>query len=154
MMPRGCDTPRTASETQAGMGLLWCSRVVHRGLQVSGAPLSILGDFGLPDKIIERLFEAGIGTVERLGAMTPDEIMQLPGINAKAMDEIQNAVNGYYGPYEGEEVAAEGEAVPAEAAPEGEAAAEAEVAVEAEVPVEADAQPAVEVSEEKPAESE
>jgi len=115
-------------------------------LQVSGAPLSILGDFGLPEKIIERLFEAGIGTVERLGAMTPDEIMQLRGIDSRAMDEIQNAVNGYYGPYEGEEVAVEGEAAPAEAAE----------AAEAEAPAEAEPEPAaeVEVSEEKPAESE
>ncbi|MBM3787143.1 MAG: transcription termination/antitermination protein NusA [Acidobacteria bacterium] len=94
-------------------------------LQVSGAPLSVLADFGLGEKVIERLFEAGIGTVERLGAMTPEEIMAIPGINTKAMDSIQAAVNGYYGPYEEEQ--------PAEAAPvDGEPlAAEATEGVEA-----------------------
>jgi hypothetical protein len=84
--------------------------------------------------------------VERLGAMTPDEIMQLPGINAKAMDEIQNAVNGYYGPYEGEEVAVDGEAAPADS--------EAATAAEDQVAVEPEAAPAAEASEEKPAEGE
>jgi len=80
-------------------------------LQVSGAPLSVLIDFGLPENVVERLFEAGIGTVERLGAMTPEEIQAIPGITAKALDSIQYAVNAYYGPYE-DEVPAEAPAVP------------------------------------------
>jgi N utilization substance protein A len=85
-------------------------------LQVSGAPLSVLIDFNLPEKVVERLFEAGIGTVERLGAMTPEEIQSIPGINAKALESIQYAVNAYYGPYE--------EEAPAEAAPAAESAVE------------------------------
>lgn len=80
-------------------------------LQVSGAPLSVLIDFGLPENVVERLFEAGIGTVERLGAMTPEEIQAIPGITAKALESIQYAVNAYYGPYE-DEVPAEAPAVP------------------------------------------
>ena len=76
-------------------------------LQVTGAPLSVLIDFGLPEKVIERLFEAGIGTVERLGAMTPEEIQAIPGITPLALESIQDSVNAYYGPYE-DEVAAEG----------------------------------------------
>ncbi len=108
-------------------------------LQVTGAPLSVLIDYGLLEKVVERLFEAGIGTVERLGAMTPEEIQAIPGITAKALESIQYAVNAYYGPYEEEapaetataapEVAVSGEpAVPAETPAgtiEPEAAAEA-----------------------------
>ena len=85
-------------------------------LQVTGAPLSVLIDFGLPEKVIERLFEAGIGTVERLGAMTPEEIQAIPGITPKALESIQDSVNAYYGPYE-DEVAAEGAPADVAAAP-------------------------------------
>ena len=116
-------------------------------LQVSGAPLSVLIDFGLPEKVVERLFEAGIGTVERLGAMTPEEIQAIPGITAKALESIQYAVNAYYGPYEDE--VQEGAPAVGEAAAAGPAevvaesaeavAEEAEPAAEAEpAPVEAD----------------
>ena len=94
-------------------------------LQVSGAPLSVLIDFGLPEAVVERLFQAGIGTVERLGAMTPEEIQSIPGITEKALDSIQYSVNAYYGPYEDE--------VPVEAAPAE--AAVAPVTEPAEAPV-------------------
>lgn len=109
-------------------------------LQVSGAPLSVLIDFGLPEKVVERLFEAGIGTVERLGAMTPEEIQSIPGITAKSLESIQYAVNAYYGPYE-DEVAPE--AAPAEA---GEPAAAEEVSADAPAAVEAAAGAVVEES--------
>jgi N utilization substance protein A len=109
-------------------------------LQVSGAPLSILIDFGLPEKVVERLFEAGIGTVERLGSMTPEEIQAIPGITPKALESIQYAVNAYYGPYE-DEVPAEGTPAVGAVAPTAEpdeAPAEAKVD-EAEPPVESEA---------------
>jgi N utilization substance protein A len=100
-------------------------------LQVSGAPLSILSDYGLPEKVVERLFEAGIGTVERLGAMTPEQISAIPGINAKALESIQYSVNAYYGPYEdevpaGEEVPVEGSQQPPEPASADESPSEEE----------------------------
>ena len=104
-------------------------------LQVSGAPLSVLIDFGLPENVVERLFEAGIGTVERLGAMTPEEIQSIPGITAKALESIQYSVNAYYGPYEDEA---------APAAPVAEASASAEPAAEPEVPAEPVAEPEAE----------
>ena len=116
-------------------------------LQVSGAPLSVLIDFGLPENVVERLFEAGIGTVERLGSMTPEEIQSIPGITAKALESIQYSVNAYYGPYEDEvaPVAPAAEASASEAPESAEPAAEPEVPAEptAEVPVEA-AEPAAE----------
>jgi transcription termination/antitermination protein NusA len=86
-------------------------------LQISGAPLSVLLDFGLQEKIIERLFDAGIGTVERLGAMTPEEIQSINGITNKALDAIRYAVNAYYGQFEEEEAAAQVAAQAPEAAP-------------------------------------
>jgi N utilization substance protein A len=96
---------------------------------------------------VERLFEAGIGTVERLGSMTPEEIQSIPGITAKALESIQYSVNAYYGPYEDEvaPVAPVAEASASEAPESAEPAAEPEVPAEpmAEVPVEA-AEPAVE----------
>ena len=116
-------------------------------LQVSGAPLSVLIDFGLPENVVERLFEAGIGTVERLGSMTPEEIQSIPGITAKALESIQYSVNAYYGPYEDEiaPAAPAAEASASEVSESVEPAAEPEVPAEpaAEVPVEA-AEPAAE----------
>lgn len=113
-------------------------------LQVSGAPLAVLVDFGLPDKVVERLFEAGIGTIERLGAMTPEEIQTIPGIDGKALESIQYAVNAYYGPYE-EEAPAEGAAAaPAEAVaaePDSPVAPELDAAVEPEPEAAVDAEP-------------
>jgi transcription termination/antitermination protein NusA len=96
-------------------------------LQVTGAPLSVLVDLGLPDNVVERLFEAGIGTVERLGSMTPEEIQMIPGITEKALESIQYAVNAYYGPYE-DELVEEAAAAPAEGV------ASETVAVESEEP--------------------
>ncbi len=121
-------------------------------LQVSGAPLSVLIDFGLPENVVERLFEAGIGTVERLGSMTPEEIQSIPGITAKALESIQYSVNAYYGPYEDEIApvapaaeASANEVSASEVSESVEPAAEPEVPAEptAEVPVEA-AEPAAE----------
>ena len=37
-------------------------------LVAPGAPVSVLIDYGLPEKLAERLVEAGIGTIEKLGA--------------------------------------------------------------------------------------
>ena len=98
-------------------------------LQVTGAPLSVLIDFGLPEKVIERLFEAGIGTVERLGSMTPEEIQAIPGITPLALESIQDSVNAYYGPYE-DEVAAGGAPADVSAAPAAEGADAQEVAAD------------------------
>ena len=113
-------------------------------LQVSGAPLSVLIDFGLPEKVVERLFEAGIGTVEKLGSMTPEEIQAIPGITPKSLESIQYAVNAYYGPYE-DEVPSEGAAVAAVTA-EAEGA-EPPVAEEPAEAVATDPEPAPETDE-------
>jgi N utilization substance protein A len=87
----------------------------------SGAPVSVLIDYGLPEGVAEQLLAGGVSTVEKLGSMTPEQIIAVPGVGNENMEKIGEAVNAYYGtPYE----AAPEE--PAEAAPTGEAEASAE----------------------------
>jgi len=116
-------------------------------LTISGAPVSVLIDFGLPEAVAEQLLAGGVATVEKLGSMTPEEIIAVPGVGMENMEKIGEAVNAYYGtPYE---APAEGVEAPvsepnpepeAEVPPESEAAAVAEP----EAPSEPIAEPAVE----------
>ena len=48
-------------------------------LVVPGAPVSVLIDHGLTEKLVEKLLEAGVGTVEKLGAMTPEQLEAIRG---------------------------------------------------------------------------
>jgi len=89
-------------------------------LVISGAPVSVLIDHGLAEAIVERLVAADIGTVERLGSMTPEELEVIPDIDEDIVTQIQTAVVSFYGQYdtgdaEGETVAGQSEAVPADA---------------------------------------
>lgn len=105
-------------------------------LVVPGAPVSVLIDHGLTDKIVESLIESGIGTVERLGSMTPEELEAIPGIEPALVEKIQVAVNAYYGQFEGaveqtaETLAEAPAAPPPEQEPESGAAPEAAPAAE------------------------
>ncbi len=67
---------------------------------VPGAPVSVLMEHGLAAEVIEKLVEADIGTVEKLGYMTPEDLEALPGIEPQMVDAIQQAVNGYYSQFE------------------------------------------------------
>ncbi len=78
---------------------------------ISGAPVSVLIDHSLAEEIVERLVAAGIGTVERLGSMTPEELEAIPNIDEDVVGQIQSAVVSFYGQYD----AAEAEAAPADA---------------------------------------
>ena len=85
-----------------------------------GAPVSALIDFGLSERITGKLVEAGIGTVEQLGAMTPEQLEALPGLAQESIEQIQNSVSAYYGGYEqpASEIAVEAPAEePAEPSP-------------------------------------
>ncbi len=68
-------------------------------LTVPGAPVSVLIDHGLAERIAERLLEAGIPTVERLGGMTPEDL-EAAGITEGMVEQIQVSINNYYGNYE------------------------------------------------------
>jgi N utilization substance protein A len=103
-------------------------------LVAPGAPVSVLIDYGLAEKVVERLVETGIGTIEKLGSMTPEELEEIQGILPEMVEQIQDSVNTYYSQFE--------DSAPAEASAPGEPveAVEAEAveaeAVEVEDPVE------------------
>ncbi|MDQ2777524.1 MAG: transcription termination factor NusA [Acidobacteriota bacterium] len=78
---------------------------------ISGAPVSVLIDHGLAESIVEAVVAADIGTVERLGSMTPEELEAIPNITEEIVTQIQTAVMSFYGQYD----AAQAEAVPADA---------------------------------------
>jgi N utilization substance protein A len=81
-------------------------------LTAPATPLTSLAGVGA--KTIEKMEAAGINNVEALAAMTPEQLMEIPGIGEKMVDKIYQAVNRFY---EG------GDAVAA-VVPEGEGAAE------------------------------
>jgi transcription termination/antitermination protein NusA len=69
-------------------------------LTVPGAPVSVLIDYGLGDKLAEVLVESGVSTVEKLGSMTPEQLEEIPGIGSAMVETIQLAVINYYGQFE------------------------------------------------------
>jgi N utilization substance protein A len=77
---------------------------------ISGAPVSVLIDHGLAESIVEKMVGAGIGTVERLGSMTPEELEAIPGIDEEIVSQIQATVVAFYGQYDEEAVPLETEA--------------------------------------------
>jgi N utilization substance protein A len=100
-------------------------------LVAPGAPVSILIDYGMTESLAEKLLEAGIATVEKLGSMTPEELEEIQGVGPKMVEKIQEAVNAYYAQFDGTAEGAEaGEELAAEA-PVEEQQAPPEMAVEA-----------------------
>jgi N utilization substance protein A len=68
-------------------------------LVVPGAPVTVLLDHGLTESIAESLMAGGVPTVERLGAMTPEQLEAIAGIGPE-VERIQQAVVNYYGQFE------------------------------------------------------
>ncbi len=106
-------------------------------LTAPATPLTSLAGVGA--KTIEKIEAAGITSVEKLAGMTPEQLMEIPGIGEKMVDKIYQAVNRFY---EGgaEAPAAVGEAAASVEAPaeEGEAvASEGAITEEGEAPAEA-----------------
>ncbi|MGC2231935.1 MAG: transcription termination factor NusA [Candidatus Acidiferrum sp.] len=77
-------------------------------LTAPATPLTALAVVG--PKTIEKIEAAGITNVEKLAGMTPEQLMEIPGIGEKMVDKIYQAVNRFY----------EGGAEAAAAAPAGE----------------------------------
>jgi N utilization substance protein A len=69
-------------------------------------PLTALA--GVGPKTIEKIEAAGINNVEKLASMTPEQLMEIPGIGEKMVDKIYQAVNRFY---EGGEAAATAEPI-------------------------------------------
>src|SRR5712671_818080 len=85
-------------------------------LTAPATPLTSLAGVGA--KTIEKIEAAGINSVEKLAGMTPEQLMEIPGIGEKMVDKIYQAVNRFY------EGGAEAAAAGGEAAAGAEASAE------------------------------
>jgi N utilization substance protein A len=81
-------------------------------------PLTALA--GVGPKTIEKIEAAGITSLEQLAGMTPEQLMEIPGIGEKMVDKIYQAVNQFYESGAG--------SAPAEGAAETEAAESPETA--------------------------
>jgi transcription termination/antitermination protein NusA len=115
-------------------------------------PLTTLAGIGA--KTIEKIEAAGITNVEKLAGMTPEQLMEIPGIGEKMIDKIYQAVNRFYeggGEAAAGEATAEGTAEGAEAPAEGSAEATAEGAETAETAETAEAASTEEASSEEAA---
>jgi N utilization substance protein A len=93
-------------------------------LTTAVTPLTVLA--GVGPKTIEKIEAAGITSLEKLAGMTPEQLMEIPGIGEKMVDKIYQAVNRFY------ESADTAVATPAEGAAEGAEAAESAPATAAE----------------------
>ncbi len=69
-------------------------------LVVPGAPVTVLADHGLTEQITEKLLAGGVSTVEKLGAMTPEQLEEIPDVTPEMVESIQQAVVSYYGQFE------------------------------------------------------
>ena len=70
-------------------------------LTAPATPLTVLA--GVGPKTIEKIEAAGITSLEKLASMTPEQLMEIPGIGEKMVDKIYQSVNRFY---EGGEAAA------------------------------------------------
>jgi len=91
---------------------------------------------GVGPKTIEKLEEHGINSIEKLADMTPEQLIEIPGIGEKMVEKIRASVEAHFQALESQQAAApEGEV--AEAAPEGadtaEQPSESEAAADEEV---------------------
>ena len=69
-------------------------------LVAPGAPVSLLIEYGLAEKAVEALVGAGVGTIEKLGGMTPEQLEEIQGIGPGMVERIQESVNAYYSQFE------------------------------------------------------
>jgi N utilization substance protein A len=86
-------------------------------LTAPGTALSELG--GVGPKTIEKLESAGITSIEKLADMTPEQLVEIPGIGEKMVEKIHQSVAAYFEALEAQPIA------PIEPSTEDEAAAEA-----------------------------
>ncbi|MDD5543745.1 MAG: transcription termination factor NusA [Acidobacteriia bacterium] len=64
--------------------------------EMAYAQTSIADLKGLTPKLVAKLRESSINTVEDLGNQTPEQLMQIPGIGEKMVEKIQVAVDEFY----------------------------------------------------------
>jgi len=75
-------------------------------LVAPGAPVSVLLEYGLAETMVDVLLRSGVGTIEKLGGMTPEQLEEIQGIGPEMVGPIQESVNAYYNQFEdpGQEV--------------------------------------------------
>ena len=97
-------------------------------------PLTVLA--GVGPKTIEKIEAAGITNLEKLAGMTPEQLMEIPGIGEKMVDKIYQAVNLFYetGPDAAAQPASEESAAAPAVSEEAEAEKASEPAAEAAAP--------------------
>ncbi|HEV2490012.1 MAG TPA: transcription termination factor NusA [Candidatus Acidoferrales bacterium] len=70
---------------------------------------------GVGPKTIEKLEEHGISSIEKLADMTPEQLLEIPGIGEKMVEKIRASVEAHFQALESQQAAApEGEAAGAE----------------------------------------
>src|SRR5262249_32269438 len=79
-------------------------------LTAPGTPLAQLA--GVGPKTIEKLEAHGVTSIEKLADMTPEQLVEIPGIGEKMVEKIHQSVALYFEELEAQ--AAAGEAAPAE----------------------------------------
>jgi transcription termination/antitermination protein NusA len=104
-------------------------------LTAPGTPLTQLA--GVGPKTIEKLEAHGVTSIEKLADMTPEQLVEIPGIGEKMVEKIHQSVALYFEELEAQ-AAAGPEAAPAESevATEGEGIVAETIVAEAEVSAE------------------
>src|SRR3989454_3353901 len=64
--------------------------------QMPAAPTPLEGIPGLTASLIQKLNSAGIGTVEQLAGLSPEDLQNIPGIGGKTIEKISDALSEYY----------------------------------------------------------
>jgi len=118
-------------------------------LTTAVTPLTVLA--GVGPKTIEKIEAAGITSLEKLSGMTPEQLMEIPGIGEKMVDKIYQAVNRFY--ESGDAAAAAPAEAPAEGAVAAEPAPDAAAESASEPASEASAEPGAETAAEPAAET-
>jgi len=77
-------------------------------LTAPGTPLAELK--GVGPKTIEKIEAHGVSSIEKLADMTPEQLMEIPGISEKMVEKIQVAVANYFQALEEQPAAAATEA--------------------------------------------
>jgi N utilization substance protein A len=117
-----------------------------------GMPLTELK--GVGPKTMEKLEAAGITSIEKLADMTPEQLVEIPGIGEKMVEKIHQSVAAYFEAIEAQATASPEAAAPVADAPEeaaevgAEGASETEAAPDIEAPVDAAAPSEAEIVEE------
>jgi transcription termination/antitermination protein NusA len=73
-------------------------------LTAPGTPLSDLE--GVGPKTVEKLESAGITSIEKLADMTPEQLVEIPGIGEKMVEKIHQSVKAHFEALEAQESAA------------------------------------------------